>query len=158
MLRTLKIGAVIIGFFLVDIVLVSIEFAGSRWALKGLAIANPWVMALAIVLLPFAAFRGSRQVSGVGLSICAAFFILTFLALSFVAEADLGGLFGPILAFLSAGFLIPPLVIITAIGQGEWGTLWQLLGELAMAIAAYGIAAWCSDRSERADDRISGWS
>lgn len=144
LLKALKVIGFTIGLIALDVVLVFAEFSGSRWVFPWLRAANPFIMCLAVALLPLLIFRRSRTIGAGALAMCATFFFITFFVVAFVMEADLGDLFGPIVALLSCGIFIPVLAFITALLQGEWSAFWQLLGELGIAIVAYGLAGWCS--------------
>jgi hypothetical protein len=87
-----------------------------------------------IILLPLTIFRRSRRLAGCGFVFSSAVFGLTFLSGCFTAAAKLCGLFGPVVALLSAGVFVPPLAFIASAGQGEWSVLLELVAELIVTI------------------------
>lgn len=139
----------VVAILALDAGVVFCEFAGSRLAL-------PWIqsilifVALAIPILALIAIaKPLRWIAGTGLLICGAYLFVSLLASSFVAEGDLGGSFGIIVALISGGSVIPPLVVLTMLAQAEWRLLLSFVAELAMLILATWLGYICVESAKR---------
>jgi hypothetical protein len=88
-LKTLKILAIVAGALTLELGLVFCEFAGSRWALPGLAKALVPVVLAVLVLALLAIIRPLRSIAGKSLILCGMFLTVHMLASSFVVEAIL---------------------------------------------------------------------
>lgn len=142
-LTILKTIAIVAAVVITDALVVFVEFAGSRWVLPWIQKGLLLVMIAIPVLALLAIIRPLRFVSSSGLKLCGLFWLVSILASLFVVEADLGGLFGIVIALVSGGIVIPPLAVLTMIVQAQWAPLLSFGIELAAFIFTMFLASLC---------------
>ena len=135
-------------FLVVDVAIVFLEFAGSRWLLPYLIQFQSFAFWLAAAMVPLLVFRATRYAAGCGISVASAYLLLRLAATCFVVEADLGGLMGPIVALFSAGAAVIPLVVVTMIVQAEWVLLRSFFVNVAIAAVVMALGAWALSSGE----------
>src|SRR5208337_1828931 len=95
----------------------------------------PWVVGLAaiafaisvLVLLPLAAFRRTRNLSGNGLILCSYAFGISLWVWGFLVTYSLWGGFGLLIGLLLGGIGVVPLAMLATLSKGMWSILGQLV-------------------------------
>lgn len=134
------------GFLIWILVLVGVSLLafliikGGAWLSDKL---YPWVVGLAaiafailvFILLPLAAFKKTRGVSGTGIFICSYAFGLSLWVWSFLITYTLWGGFGLFLGLMLGGIGVVPLAMLATLFKG----MWAILGQLALiALITFG--------------------